>query len=151
MKKKISSKNTFNEKAKNNASKPKIKAPRNYDAHEVEKKLDNYTAVAIKKEHKGKMKQIKNNYLEAKKYTDYNSGARSKFFEDGKKVGLHYNVSETDFQKSAAKTEQAKRNKTVKEAKEFYHRNYSLKVNSQKYFPNKVKQHKNKNVSKDKG
>lgn len=129
------------------SSKPMPK--RNYSHREIVEKTDRFASVAKTGDQKKDMLEIKDNYYLDKEKANVNRFIRNRNFEMGKRAGLHQGRTREDLERQDKVQDQDKRNKTMKAAKTYYHKNYSLS----KTFKEAAKKPKTKtrDVSKDKG
>ena len=139
-------KNTFNTSAKKPKASPQKQ--RNYSNEEVVKKTDHMASVAKTAEQKKEMLDIKDRYFQRSLKKQANRGERRHNLEMGIRAGIHPRgvIEREDAQNKIA--DQQDRNRTVKEAKNYYHRNYSLSKEFKDPKPRRKVKTKNKGMDK---
>jgi|GEM_PF-3708703 len=115
----------FNEAAGN---KTKIEEDKkDYSRKDMYQKLNNYTLTAKNGKDLSFIQELKDKYEEKISKKDASTLKRNYYFNHAKSKGLHQNVSINKLEEDRALSDQRDRNNTVKEARQYYHQNYSLK------------------------
>lgn len=111
----------FNEKSE----KP-VKYKKGLKDPEVRQTLQNYTRIAKKDSpHRGKMEEMKKKYSKAAEKRNANHIRRVQNFRSGQEAGLHSEQTLEQFISQERSIDQNLRDKTVKNAKKYYHKNFS--------------------------
>ncbi len=134
-------KENFNKKAK----KPTIQ--RNYSHKELIEKIDRYASVAKAKDQKKEMLDIKERHIKRTQELPGRRFARNLHYQQGIRRSIHPRETLENLNKQDKLQDQRDRNRVVKKAKDYYHKNYSLT----KLHSDATKDNKSKDISKDKG
>ncbi len=116
---------TIKETFKQSAEKP-VKSMKGLSDGEVQKQMGNYAAVAKTTVDKSKMNELKDKYRQESSRMMNSSGARLRHFDEGKKAGLHSNMTREQFIQNEKSMDQKFRDTKLNNAKQYYRNNYSL-------------------------
>lgn len=129
----LSKEKDFNEAAGN---KTKIEEDKkNYSRKELYQKLNNYALTARNGKDFSFMQELKDEYEAKISKKDTAALKRNYHFNHAKSKGLHQKISLKKLEEDRAISDQQDRNNAVKEAKQYYHQNYSLKKSFSKVAP----------------
>lgn len=118
---------------------------RNYSHKELVEKIDRYATVAKTEDQKKEMLDIKDKYIKRSQELPGRRFARNLHYQQGIRASIHTRETLKSFDKQDKLQDQRDRNRVVKQAKEYYHKNYSLT----KLHGEVAKDNKSKEISKD--
>lgn len=139
------SKPAFNTEAKKEPEKPKSK--RNYSHWTLLEKTDLYASMAKTGQQQKEMLDIKDEYLADKNKKTVNRVAQHFNLAMGIRAGIHARGAIERSEEYNKNIDQHKINQTMKKAKTYYHRNYSLS----KTFKGSKEKTKDRGMDKSKG
>lgn len=125
----------------------KPKQARNYSHGQLVSKIDRYASVAKTGKQKKDMLGLKEGYEQENERKAMNRGARDEHFRQGQRAGIHQMDTLQGLHGQDRETDQRDRNRTAKEAKRYYHRNYSLSKSHREA----ASKGKGKDITVDKG
>lgn len=130
-----SSKSDFN-KAKGSTEK---KNEPDYSHKQVIEKTDMYAKFAKTGEQQKNMRDIKDKYVKRKEELQQRRYTRNRNYFLGRDANIHPEETLKRLERQDKQQDQRMRNRTMKEAKSYYHRNYSLSKTTFKETANKTK------------
>jgi len=121
---------------------------KNYTHHQLLDQLDRYAARAKTKEQRDEILKRKEKYKKHHDRKHINEASRPVNFKAGQDIGLHAHITPYEMHQQELDIEQSKRNSIAREARKFYHKNYSASKDFSKKKGNVVKNVKPLKVEK---
>lgn len=109
------------------AARPKVH--RNYSHEQLLDKLGKFEEVAKTGEHRGTMRDIRQDYLHGRDEMNNAIPARNRNYRMGIEAGIHPKETHENIENADRRRMQDHRNRVTERAETYYHRNYSLSKN----------------------